>query len=275
MKVTVGHTPDADDAFMFYAMLSGKIPSGSFEVEQVVEDIERLNHRALDCELDVTAVSVHACAHIPGYTILRSGGSFGLGYGPVVVAREGIDVRSLSRCRVAVPGRLTSAFLLLQMIIGRFEYVEMDFDRVPEAVRSGKADAGLVIHEAQITYLQEGLAKLLDVGEWWNDATGGLPVPLGINVMRTGLGDDTIRGFDKYLQASILYGLDHADDAVEYAMQYGRGSPMPLIDRFVKMYVNPTTVEMGKSGEESIRRLFEMAKEKGLVPDFDLRIAAP
>lgn len=274
MKVTVGHTPDADDAFMFYAMLSGKLPSGSFEVEQVVEDIERLNNRALDCELDVTAVSVHACAHIPGYTILRSGGSFGLGYGPVVVAREGTDVRSLSRCRVAVPGRLTSAFLLLQMSIGRFEYVEMDFDRVPEAVQSGKVDAGLVIHEAQITYLQEGLVKLLDVGEWWNDATGGLPVPLGINVMRTELGDAPIRRFDKYLQASILYGLDHADDAVEYAMKYGRGSPRPLIDRFVKMYVNPTTVEMGKSGEESIRRMFEMAKEKGLVPDFDLRIAA-
>ena len=275
MRVTVGHTPDADDAFMFYAMLSGKVPSDGFEVEQVVEDIERLNKRALDCELDVTAVSVHACAHIPGYTILRSGGSFGLGYGPVVVVREGADVRSLDKCRVAVPGRLTSAFLLLQLIIGRFEYVEMDFDRVPEAVRSGKVDAGLVIHEAQITFRQEGLVKLLDVGEWWHDTTGGLPVPLGINVMKTELGEDAIHGFDKYLQSSILYGLEHVDDAVGYAMQYGRGSPRPLIDRFVKMYVNPSTVEMGKSGVESVRRMFEMAKEKGLVPDFDLRIAAP
>ena len=273
VRVTVGHTPDADDAFMFYAMLSEKVPSRGFEVVQVVEDIERLNRRALDCDLDVTAVSVHACAHIPGYTILRSGGSFGLGYGPVVVAREGADVRSLGR--VAVPGRMTSAFLLLQLIIGRFEYVEMDFDRVPEAVRSGKADAGLVIHEAQITYEQEGLVKLLDVGEWWNDATGGLPVPLGINVMKTELGEKTIHKFDKYLQESIRYGLEHADDAVEYAMRYGRGSPRPLIDRFVKMYVNPTTVEMGESGEESIRRMFGMAKEKGLVPDFDLRIAGP
>ena len=275
MRVTVGHTPDADDAFMFYAMLSGKVPSSGFEVEQVVEDIERLNKRALDCALDVTAVSVHACAHIPGYTILRSGGSFGLGYGPAVVAREGTDVKPLEKCRVAVPGRLTSAFLLLQLIIGRFEYVEMDFDRVPEAVRSGRVDAGLVIHEAQITFRQEGLVKLLDVGEWWNDTTGGLPVPLGINVMKTALGEDAICGFDKYLQSSILYGLKHADEAVEYAMQYGRGSPRPLIDRFVKMYVNPSTVEMGKSGEESVRRMFEMAKEKGLTPDFDLRIATP
>jgi 1,4-dihydroxy-6-naphthoate synthase len=275
VRITVGHTPDADDAFMFYGMLTGKVPSPGFEVEHVVEDIERLNRRARDCELDVTAVSVHACAHIPGYTILRSGGSFGLGYGPAVVARNAIDKQSLNSCRVAVPGRMTSAFLLLQLIIGKFDHVEMDFDKIPEAVRSGEVDAGLVIHEAQITYQHEGLASILNVGEWWDGATGGLPVPLGINVMRTGMGNDTIRKFDQFLRASIRYGLEHPDDAVEYAMRYGRGNPQPLIDKFVKMYVNPTTVDMGDAGEASIRKMFEMARERGLVPDFDLRIASP
>ena len=275
VKITVGHTPDADDAFMFYGMLSGKVPSPGFEVEQVVEDIEGLNRRARDGELDVTAVSVHACAYIPGYTVLRSGGSFGLGYGPRVVARDAIDVRSLGSRRVAVPGRMTSAFLLLQLIIGRFDHTEMNFDRIPDAVRSGAVDAGLVIHEAQITYQNEGLESILDVGEWWDGATGGLPVPLGINVMRTGLGDDSIRRFDQFLRESIRYGLEHPDDAVKYAMRYGRGNPEPLIDKFVKMYVNPSTVEMGDAGEASIRRMFEMARERGLVPDFDLRIASP
>lgn len=269
----MGHTPDADDAFMFYGMLCDKVPSYGFEVEQVVEDIEGLNRRARSCELDVTAVSVHACAHIPGYTILRSGGSFGLGYGPAVVARNRMDVQSLNGCRIAVPGRMTSAFLLLQMIIGRFDYVEMNFDKIPGAVRSGAVDAGLVIHEAQITYPQEGLMGILNVGEWWDDTAGGLPVPLGINVMRTDLGKDAIRGFDQYLQKSIRYGLEHVDDAVEYSMRYGRGNSRQLIDKFIRMYVNPTTVEMGDAGEESIRKMFEMAQDKGLVPSFELRIA--
>ena len=275
MKITVGHTPDADDAFMFYGMLTGKVPSPGFEVEQTIGDIEELNRRAKSGDLDVTAVSVHACAHIPGYTILRSGGSFGRGYGPIVVAPEGFDVETLPDVRVAVPGRMTSAFLLLQLMIGRFDYTEMNFSEIPSAVRHGVAEAGLVIHEAQITYEREDVSKVLDTGEWWNRETGGLPVPLGINVMKTSLGDEAISRFDRYLQDSIKYGLDHPHEAVDYAMQYSRDNPKDLIDRFVKMYVNPVTVEMGSNGEASIRRMFQMARDRGLVPDFDLRIARP
>lgn len=273
MRITVGHTPDADDAFMFYGMFTGGVASPDFEVSHVIEDIERLNQKAKGADLDVTAVSVHACAHIPGYTVLRTGGSFGIGYGPVVVSRDGMDPGELCKKKIAIPGTMTSAFLLLQLMIGKFEYVAMDFDRVPQAVADGTADAGLVIHETQIAYEHEGLKKVADVGQWWDRTTGGLPVPLGINVMKSSHGDDTISKFDRYLRDSIQYGLDNFDDAVGYAMKYGRGRPRDLIARFVKMYVNDITRDMGESGEESIRRLFEMAGEKKLVPDFELRIA--
>jgi 1,4-dihydroxy-6-naphthoate synthase len=273
MKISVGHTPDSDDAFMFYGMFTGKVPSPDFQVNHVIEDIEKLNRKATDPELDVTAVSVHACAYIPGYTILRSGGSFGIGYGPIVTAREQKSIDELKKCKIAIPGKMTSAFLLLQLMIGKFDYVEMNFSDIPEAVKSGKVDAGLVIHETQLSYEQEGNVKILDVGEWWDKTTNGLPVPLGINVMKTSLGMETIVKFDKYLQSSIEFGLENFKDAIDYAMQYSRGKPQDLIEKFVKMYVNQVTVNMGDPGEESIRRLFEMAKEKKLVPAFELSIA--
>ena len=273
MEISVGHTPDSDDAFMFYGMFTDKVPSPDFKVNHVIEDIEKLNRKATDPQLDVTAVSVHACAYIPGYTILRSGGSFGIGYGPIVTAKKQMTVDEIKNCRIAIPGKMTSAFLLLQLMIGKFDYVEMNFSDIPKAVRDGTVDAGLVIHETQLSYEQEGNVKILDVGEWWDKTTGGLPVPLGINVMKTELGSETIHKFDKYLQASIEFGLEHLDDALEYAMQYSRGKPRDLIEKFVKMYVNKVTVNMGDAGEESIRKLFEMAKEKDLVPDFELSIA--
>jgi len=273
MEISVGHTPDSDDAFMFYGMFTGKVPSPEFKVNHVIEDIEKLNRKATDPKLDVTAVSVHACAFIPGYTILRSGGSFGINYGPIVTARKQMTMDEIKKCKIAIPGKMTSAFLLLQLMIGKFDYVEMNFSDIPEAVRTGKVEVGLVIHETQLSYEQEGNVKILDVGEWWNKTTDGLPVPLGINVMRTNLGMDTIVKFDRYLQASIEYGLEHFDDALEYAMQYSRGKERDLIEKFVKMYVNQVTVNMGDPGEESIRRLFKMAKEKGLVPDFEISIA--
>ncbi len=273
MEISVGHTPDSDDAFMFYGMFTNKVPSPDFTVKHVIEDIEKLNIKATDPELDVTAVSVHACAYIPGYTILRSGGSFGIGYGPIVTARKQMTIDELKKCKIAIPGKMTSAFLLLQLMIGKFDYVEMNFSDIPEAVKSGKVDVGLVIHETQLSYEQEGNVKILDVGEWWHKTTNGLPVPLGINVMRTNLGMDTIVKFDKYLQKSIEFGLEHLEDALEYAMQYSRGKPRDLIEKFVKMYVNKVTVNMGDAGEESIRKLFEMAKEKQLVPDFEISIA--
>jgi 1,4-dihydroxy-6-naphthoate synthase len=272
MEISVGHTPDSDDAFMFYGMFTDKVPSPEFKVNHVIEDIEKLNRKATDPELDVTAVSVHACAFIPGYTILRSGGSFGINYGPIVTARKQMTIDEIKKCKIAIPGKMTSAFLLLQLMIGKFDYVEMNFSDIPEAVRTGKVEVGLVIHETQLSYEQEGNVKILDVGEWWNKTTDGLPVPLGINVMRTDLGMDTIVKFDRYLQASIEYGLEHFDDALEYAMQYSRGKELDLIEKFVKMYVNQVTVNMGDPGEESIRRLFKMAKEKGLVPDFEISI---
>jgi 1,4-dihydroxy-6-naphthoate synthase len=273
MEISVGHTPDSDDAFMFYGMFTDKVPSPDFKVNHVIEDIEKLNRKATDPELDVTAVSVHACAYIPGYTILRSGGSFGINYGPIVTAKKQMTIDEIKKCRIAIPGKMTSAFLLLQLMIGKFDYVEMNFSDIPEAVKSGKVDVGLVIHETQLSYEQEGNVKILDVGEWWDKTTNGLPVPLGINVMRTDLGMDTIVKFDKYLQKSIEFGIEHFDDAIEYAMQYSRGKERSLIEKFVKMYVNKVTVNMGDPGEESIRRLFDMAKEKGLVPDFEISIA--
>jgi 1,4-dihydroxy-6-naphthoate synthase len=274
MEISVGHTPDSDDAFMFYAMLTGKIRSPDFTVKHVIGDIEELNKKASNPELDVTAVSVHACAYIPNYTILRSGGSFGLGYGPIVISKKMIPMNELKKLKIAIPGKMTSAFLLLQLMIGKFDYVEMNFEKIPKAVLEGKVDAGLVIHETQLSYDQENLTKILDVGEWWDKTTNGLPVPLGINVISDRLGADIIKKFDRYLRESINYARSHLEEAMDYAMQYSRGKPRSLIEEFVKMYVNETTIDMGTRGEKAIRRLFEMAREKKLVPDFDLKIAS-
>ena len=273
MNISVGHTPDSDDAFMFYAMFTNLVESNDFTVTHVIEDIENLNKKAIAPELDVTAVSVHACAYIPNYTILRSGGSFGIGYGPIVTAMRPITIDELKTLKIAIPGKMTSAFLLLQLMIGKFDYVEMNFSDIPKAVRDGDVDAGLVIHETQLSFEQEGVMKILDVGKWWHEQTNGLPVPLGINVMSNKFDSQTIKKFDMYLQKSIKYALDHKDDALEYAMQYSRGKSHTLIEKFVLMYVNNVTVDMGESGEKSIRTLFDMAKQKNLVPNFELKIS--
>ena len=273
MNISVGHTPDSDDAFMFYAMFTDLVKSDDFTVTHIIEDIENLNKKATNPELDVTAVSVHACAYIPNYTILRSGGSFGIGYGPIVTAMKPITIDELKNLKIAIPGKMTSAFLLLQLMIGKFDYVEMNFSDIPKAVRDGDVDAGLVIHETQLSFEQEGVMKILDVGKWWHEQTNGLPVPLGINVMSNKFNSQTIKQFDMYLQKSIKYALDHKDDALEYAMQYSRGKSRVLIEKFVLMYVNNVTVDMGESGEKSIRTLFDMARQKNLVPDFELKIS--
>ncbi|KAF6242173.1 ABC transporter substrate-binding protein, partial [Nitrosopumilus sp. b1] len=244
-----------------------------FTVNHVIEDIEKLNRKAVNPELDVTAVSVHACAYIPGYTILRSGGSFGINYGPIVTSKKDMSLDEIKNSKIAIPGKMTSAFLLLQLMIGKFDHVEMNFSDIPKAVSDGTVDAGLVIHETQLSYEQEGNQKIADVGEWWHKETGGLPVPLGINVMKTSFGMDTIHKFDQYLQSSIEFARENLSDGIDYAMQYSRGKPRDLIEKFVQMYVNDVTVNMGKPGEQSIRKLFEMAKEKQLVPDFELSIA--
>ncbi|MDI1495269.1 MAG: Menaquinone biosynthesis protein [Cenarchaeum symbiont of Oopsacas minuta] len=270
MEITVGHTPDSDDAFMFYGMLEGKIPSPDFQVKHIIGDIEDLNKRAIDNELDVTAVSVHACAYMPEYVMLRSGGSFGIGYGPIVTARKDVSIDLLKELKIAIPGKMTSAYLLLRLMIGEFEYKEMNFSDIPSAVAAGVVDAGLIIHETQISYDSEGIKKIVDVGSWWDKMTRGLPVPLGINVMRESIGVNTIRRFDSYLQESIQYALNHEEDALEYAMQYSRGKSRELISKFVKMYVNSVTVNMGVKGEESIKKLFKMSS--GIVPKYDPKI---
>ena len=272
MEISVGHTPDSDDAFMFYGMLTGKV-SSDFDVKHVIGDIEELNKKATNPELDVTAVSVHACAYLPEYTILRSGGSFGINYGPIVTALKPMNLDEIKNSKIAIPGKLTSAFLLLQLMIGKFDYVEMNFSEIPSAVKEGKVDVGLVIHETQLSFEQEGIQKILDVGEWWNKETNGLPVPLGINVMSNRFEKSDIIKFDKYLQESINFGLENINDAMDYAMQYGRGKPRELIEKFVKMYVNKYTVTMGDLGEKSIRMFFELAKQENLVPDFELNIS--
>ena len=273
VEISVGHTPDSDDAFMFYGMFNGKVNSTDFTIKHVIEDIEKLNRKALNPELDVTAVSVHACTYIPDYTILRSGGSFGIGYGPIVTAKKIMNVEQLKNAKIAIPGKMTSAFLLLQLMIGKFDFIEMNFNEIPKAVKNNQVDAGLIIHETQLSYEQEGNKKILDVGKWWDEKTNGLPVPLGVNVMKSEFGLDTIKKFDSFLQESIEYGLKHQDKAIDYAMKYSRGKPRELIKKFVKMYVNDVTVNMGTMGEKSIRKMFQMAKQKNLVPDFILKIA--
>jgi 1,4-dihydroxy-6-naphthoate synthase len=182
-------------------------------------------------------------------------------------------LEELCKSKIAVPGKMTSAFLLLQLMTGKFDYVEMKFSEIPAAVRDGLVDAGLVIHETQLSYESEGLQKILDVGEWWHKTTNGLPVPLGTNVMSDKFGQETIRKFDRYLQESIQYGLDHQDETLEYAMKYSRGKPRELIKKFVKMYVNDVTVEMGKPGEDAIRKMFEMAVKQNLIAPFEIKIS--
>jgi 1,4-dihydroxy-6-naphthoate synthase len=263
--ITLGHTPDADDAFMFYGIASGKVRS-KFAIKHVIQDIETLNRRALKHELDVTAVSVHAFAYLKDYVILKSGGSFGLNYGPIVIAKNKMTKEQLQKCTIAIPGKMTSANLLLKLAIGNFREKEMSFEAIPDAVFSGRADAGLVIHEAQITYDRKKFTSVLDLGSWWSTSTGGLPVPLGINVAsaRT-ISRDQIKEFSELFTRSIAYGLDNIDAAVDYAMQYRRGQPKETITKFVRMYVNDLTLDMSKDGKRAIEKMFEMSKESKII----------
>lgn len=263
--ITLGHTPDADDAFMFYGIASSKVRS-KFAIKHIIQDIETLNRRALKHELDVTAVSAHAFAYLKDYVILKSGGSFGFNYGPIVIAKNKMTKEQLQKCMIAIPGKMTSANLLLKLAIGNFREKEMSFEAIPDAVFSGRADAGLVIHEAQITYDRKKFTSVLDLGSWWSTSTGGLPVPLGINVAsaRT-MSRDQIKEFSELFTRSIAYGLDNIDAAVDYAMQYGRGQPKEMITKFVRMYVNDLTLDMSKDGRRAIEKMFEMSKERKII----------
>jgi 5,8-dihydroxy-2-naphthoate synthase len=263
-NITLAHSPDSDDAFMFYGLASGKVPPNGFELEHVLSDIETLNRAAFDCAYEITAVSFHAYAHLTDrYILLPHGASMGDRYGPIVVSKR--DATTLKGITVAVPGTLTTAFLTLRLFDPSVQYVVMPFDKIQEAVHSGEAEAGLLIHEGQLTWADEGLRKIVDLGEWWADRTGGLPLPLGGNVIRRDLGGSTIAALSRLLHDSIAYGLSHRDEAVNYAMQFGRGLDRSRTDRFVGMYVNNLTLEYGQRGREAVATLLNDASAAGLL----------
>jgi 5,8-dihydroxy-2-naphthoate synthase len=264
-SITLGHTPDADDAFMFYGIASGNIRSPTFEIKHVIEDIEKLNERAINHELDVTAISAHAYGFTKDYVILNSGGSFGINYGPIVISKKNIDLKDLHRYKIGIPGKMTSANLLLKLAIGNFNGVEVIFNEIPKYVSSGLVDAGVVIHEAQISLGAE-YQKILDLGRWWHDYTHGMPVPLGINVISNrSLTINEIIEFDELFKSSIVYGLKNLDDALEFAMRFGRGNPKSLIEKFVKMYVNDLTINMNQEGKNSIIKMLQKAKSSNIL----------
>ena len=268
----VAHTPDADDAFMFYAMVTGKIKM-DFEVEHLIEDIETLNRMAFNAQLDVTALSLHAYAYLHDkYRILSAGASVGDGYGPIVVTRRDAGPESgLEGCAIAIPGKYTTANLLLRLAVGDYRSVEMRFDAIIDAVKRGEVDAGLLIHEGQLTYAEHGLVKALDLWEWWYEQTS-LPLPLGVNVIRRDLPEDVQRAFLVALKESIHYAIQNPDEAVEYAMKFARGMDREMTKKFATMYVNEYTYEMPESVVAAIDQMFDMAAEKGIVrkPKLDI-----
>ena len=267
-RIRIGHSPDPDDAFMYYAIAKGKVDTAGYDVEQVLEDIESLNRRALAGELEVTAISIHAYAHLADrYALMACGASMGDGYGPIVVARESFSPGELSGKTVAIPGTLTSAYLALRLYLeGEFPFIVVPFDEIIEAVAAGRADAGLIIHEGQLTYKERNLVKLVDLGVWWGTRTGGLPLPLGGNAVRRDLGSNTMLALTKMYKDSIAFGLSHRAEALAYAKGFGRGLDDELNERFVGMYVNELTLDYGERGRRSIQLFLDAGTAAGLVP---------
>ncbi len=265
--IRVGHSPDSDDAFMFYALTHDRIDTGGLKFVHQLEDIETLNQRALRGELEVSAVSIHAFAYLADrYALLGSGSSMGDRYGPTIVTREPLSLADLRGRTIAIPGKLTTAYLTLQLCLGKdTPVVVMPFDQILPAVVEGKVDAGLIIHEGQLYYESKGLHKVADLGEWWFGETG-LPLPLGGNVVRRDLGEELVNKIAQLLRESILYALNHRDEALDYALRYARDLDPALADRFVGMYVNDWTVDYGPRGREAVRTLLNRATEAGLVP---------
>jgi 1,4-dihydroxy-6-naphthoate synthase len=265
-RITVAHSPDSDDAFMFFGLASGAVDTGGLQIDQVLADIETLNRAAFEGTYEVTAVSFHAFAHLADkYALLPHGASMGDRYGPIVVAKSG-GPAAVKGTRIAIPGTLTTAYLALRLYEPDFEYVVVPFDEIQQAVIEGKAAAGLLIHEGQLTYQDDGLVKIVDLGEWWADRTGGLPLPLGGNIIRRDLGPEMIARVSKMLHDSIAHALSHRAEAVEYALQFGRGLDRAKTDTFVGMYVNDLTLSYGERGRQGVERLMTEAFEKGLIP---------
>ncbi len=277
--LTLGHSPDPDDAFMFYALAKGLIPTHGFRFEHILQDIQTLNERATRGELDITAVSIHAYARVSDqYALLPSGASMGDGYGPMLVAKHKFSRAEMAKKKIAVPGTMTSAFLALQLWLGcektsniehrtpNFEFIVVPFDQIFQAIRSGAADVGLIIHEGQLTYQNEGLVVCEDLGAWWGRENNGLPLPLGGNVIHKKFDLAARREISNILTASIQFSLDHRAEAVQHALQYARDMGRDLADKFVGMYVNHWTLDYGERGRESIRRFLGQAFERGLIP---------
>jgi len=265
--IRVGHSPDPDDAFMFYALAHDKLPTGDLEFRHELQDIETLNQRARRRELEVTAVSLHAYPYIAAdYALLPTGCSMGDKYGPMVVARRPMPLDELREATIAVPGTLTTAFLTLSLLLGKgFKHVVVPFDQILAEVAAGRVDAGLIIHEGQLTFGTLGLHLITDLGVWWQEKTG-LPLPLGGNVVRRDLGHDVIIRVSRLLRESIQYALDHRNAALEYALKYGRDLDNGLADRFVGMYVNHWTLDYGERGRAAVRELLRQGAEAGIVP---------
>ena len=265
--LSVGHSPDPDDAFMFYALTHNKIPTGNLAFAHELQDIETLNRRCLNQELDISAISLHAFAYLSDkYALLSSGCSMGDRYGPMVVAKKAYTIDELKSLRIAVPGTLTTAFLSLSLLLGsKFQYEIVPFDEILNAVEQGKVDAGLIIHEGQLTFHNQGLKLVVDLGVWWYEKTG-LPLPLGGNVVRKDLGADIISEASRLIRESINYGLDHRKEALAYALQYGRDLDTGLADKFVGMYVNDWTVDYGEKGRKAVQLLLNEGHKAGVIP---------
>lgn len=265
--ITVAHSPDSDDAFMFYALANDLLDTGDLQFTHVLKDIQTLNEEAMRGTYDVTAISFHAYAYIAEkYALLPHGASIGDNYGPIVVAREPLKAEDLSKVKVAVPGTLTSAFLALRIFNPSFEYEVVPFDQIIAAVQEGRADAGLLIHEGQLFYQKLGLHKVIDLGQWWHERTEGLPLPMGGNAIRRDLGADLMQRVSQYLRESIRYSLEHRQEALAYAMQFARDMEWDLADRFVGMWVNELTLDYTERGRRAVRLLLREGYERGIIP---------
>ncbi len=279
--ITLGHSPDADDAFMFHALSENKIETHGLKFEHILQDIQTLNERALRAELDITALSLHAYAHVADkYALTSCGASIGDNYGPMIVARKPMSVPELRDTTIAIPGRMTTAYLLLSLFFGakgdgsanskskiqNLKSQHVHFDEIIPQLKAAKFEAGLIIHEGQLTYAKEGLHKIVDLGEWWKSDTGGLPCPLGVNGVKKFLGYEMCRQLSDILKASVEYGLAHRAEGVKHAMKYGRDLTTQETDKFVGMYVNEFTVDMGTRGKQACQLMLDRAADSGLIP---------
>ncbi len=263
--ITVAHSPDSDDAFMFYGLATNKLETDGLKFEHTLKDIQSLNEDAMKGVFDVTAISFHAYAYIADkYALLPHGASIGDKYGPILVSKEQYKPEDIPNLKIAIPGELTSAFLALRIFDQTFEYQVVPFDEIIDSVAKGKTDAGLLIHEGQLFYQQSGLSKILDLGEWWHEKTG-LPLPMGGNAIRRDLGKDMMRQVSKHLHESILYSLENREDALAYAMQFARELPTEMTDRFVAMWVNDLTLDYGSRGRDGVKRLLKEGFDKGII----------